>query len=621
LRLKKVQKKRAEKKAPYFTWPKDWTKSIPTVNRNAWLRGIADRDPKVWNAIIDYCFFFEQHHYKMFAPEGIKELSEFVQLTYTALATEGFFPVGENAINLVQVGHLFQHLVAVTGFETNDGTLRNQMLHKDNLVKVLFLQNPRCEFQLDQKKIFELNPQLASLWFGVYMAGTSTPTRRIQQNIYNHLANMDDRYSVANHRQTAPYFTCTYHAPDHALAVKSKMNAGIQRAGVPQFENNPDPNAEQKHIAIITNRWHRNHAVYKSAGPLVEQLVGKYKLTLIWTQDGEPDTIVKDYFDAVHHCYFTKDGQLVLPDEFVKNDYDMVYFPDVGMSDESIWLSNSRIAPIQACGYGHPDSTGANNHMDYFVCGDVEKDADYAYTETRVCLPGLAQEPAWPTAEKEDNYIDDDVVRINCVWGPDKYNRTLLEILAAINQTVAQRCAEEDRPAPEVEFHFFTSPGIHRYASVPSFAFEVSRLLPNVKMHTDWEYYDYMREMQKHDFALNSFQFGCYNVLTESLWAGIPFLTLVGDRFYNRAGMWLNDQVGLSENNFNIPREFVNGVADLILDPERLKAQRQHLKDIDLKECLYTLKGDYFLEAIEYIFANHPFTETKIIGEEYDEAN
>jgi len=613
LRQQKIKQKQRAQKLPYVQFPKDFREGIPVCRRDRWIKGVLDRDPLIWDAIIHYLSFFEVNHYRAYHTEALKILGEFVELTYLALMTEDFHPKqGEQAVILVQLGHLFQHIVAVTGYETNDGTLKNMMLKKDNLVKVLFLLNPRCEFQLDQHKLFDTNPALVSIWYSIYMAGISTPTKRIQQNIYRHLEQMDERYQVASHRQTATYFTCTYHNPEAALRCKSIINAAIQKAGVPTFENTPNPDAEKRHIAIITNRWHRNHAVYKSAGPLVEQLKDKYRLSLIWTGPHYPDTIVNEYFESVSQCYFDQNGGLVIPDELLKNDFDMAYFPDIGMSDESIWLSNAQVAPIQAVGYGHPDSTGANNRMDYFICGDVEKDADDAYSETRVCIPGLAQEPAWPTAPLEHNHIDDDIIRINCVWGPDKYNRTLLDVLAMINKEVMRRTGT----TPTHEFHLFASPGANRYAALPSFAGEVAALLPNARLHTEWEYYDYMREMQKHDFALNSFPFGCYNVLIESLWAGIPFATLVGDRFYNRAGMWLNERVGMEYNNFNQPMELITHMADLILDPGAIKAQREHLASIDLKERLFTLKDNYFLKAIDYIFENHPFTETKIIGDD-----
>jgi len=398
---------------------------------------------------------------------------------------------------------------------------------------------------------------------------------------------------------------------------------------LPQFVNTPRDSGEKQHIAIITNKWHRNHAVYKSASPLVEQLKGKYELSLLWTSspDRIPDTRVEDYFDHIHHCYFTPDGKLIVPDEVKNNDYAMVYFPDIGMSDESIWMSNIRMAPIQAVGYGHPDTTGEGNEIDYFVGGDVEKEATDQYAETMVLLPGLAQEPAWPTAPRQNNYQDDGIVRINCVWGPDKYNFTLLTLLAEINQQVHNKYQQEHQEAIENgltdhelrvvnhEFHFFASPGVNRYGALPPFLNDVNRILPNYHLHNLQEYFDYMVNAEMHDFALNSFPFGCYNVLIESLYMGLPFLTLVGDRFYNRAGMHLNNQIDMDENNFESPRELIDKAVTLITDPSELNRQRKHLAETDLKARLFTLKGDHFLEAVEYMLANHPFNETHIIGD------
>lgn len=449
------------------------------------------------------------------------------------------------------------------------------------------------------------------MWYMAYMMGLSSPTKRIQKNMFCHLANMDERWIPPHHSLSGLYFVCTYHNPEAALRVKGIINKGIKdRGGLPKFVNTPRESG-QKHVAIVTNRWHRNHAVYKSASPLVEQLVGKCKLTLIWTSppDRVPDTMITDYFDKVVYCYFKPNGDLEIPAEVMNNDFDMVYYPDIGMSDESIWMSNMRIAPIQAVGYGHPDTTGPNNEIDYFIGGDVEKDSTDSYAETMVLLPGLAQEPAWPTAPRQNNYKDDGIVRVNCVWGPDKYNHTLLTMLEGINKRVAQI-----DPESKHEIHLFGSPGMNRYAALPSFLREIGRMLPNATVHSEQEYYDYMENAEMHDFSLNSFPFGCYNVLVESLYMGLPFLTLVGDRFYNRAGMYLNDRIEMGENNFTQPQGLIAKAVELITNPAELKRQRDHLASLDLKSRLFTLKGDHFLEAVEHIFANHPFTETVLIG-------
>jgi hypothetical protein len=609
--LKKIKQRKQmkERKAPLVKMPSDPTVHIPTVNYNAWMRAIADRDPKVWDAMISYLLFFEKHHYKAFGVQAIKSMNEFGQVVYSTLADEEMSPTLDQATKLVQMGHLFQHLMAVCAHETNDAAIKNVLLQQGNVPKLLFLLNPRCNMQVDQSKLFEVEPFLTSIWFNTYMLGISTPTKTIQTNIYRHLHCMDERWTPPHHCLTGLYFTCTYHNPESAKRVKGIINKGIKSKSLPTFNNNPDP----KSIAIVTNKWHRNHAVYKSASTLVEQLKGKYKLTLVWTapKDRMPDTIVDDYFDKVVNCYFQPGGHLTIPNELKDNDFQMVYFPDIGMTDESVWLSNCRIAPIQAMGYGHPETSGDNSEIDYFIGGDIEKQSTDQYSETMVLLPGLAQEPAWPTAERKYNYIDDGIVRMNCVWGPDKYNSTLLSLLVEINNRVWKK-----DPKSKHEIHLFASPGINRYAALPSFRNEISRILPNAEIHSEQEYYDYMENAEMHDFSLNSFPFGCYNVLIESLYLGLPFLTLVGNRFYNRAGMWLNEQIDMDCNNFNTTGDFIDQATRLVTEPDRLKEQREHLASIDLKERLFTLRGNHFLEAVEYIVENHPFIETKIIGED-----
>jgi hypothetical protein len=563
---------------------------------------------------LEYLSYFQDHHYRQFGTDAIMLINEFVAVVFAAMAMKDFTPKKQEAVHLVQMGHIFQHLVASSSYRTTDALLDSVLPMQENVPKLLFLLNPRCEIQPNQTKLFDADPFLSSIWFLTYMMGISSPTKAIQQNMYRHLHNMDERFVPPHPSVSGLYFSCTYHHPDSARRVKKILNGAIKKHGgePPKFVNTPDPNS----IAIVTNKWHRNHAVYKSASPLVEQLKGKYKLTLVWTgpPDTVPDTQVTDYFDKVVYCHFNPGAGLTIPKELLNNDFQMIYFPDIGMTDESIWLSNFRMAPIQVVGYGHPETTGEGNEIDYFIGGDVEKHSTDAYAETMVLLPGLAQEPAWPTAERKHNHNDDDVVRVNCVWGPDKYNHTLLTVLAEINKRVNQY------KTVKLEFHLFASPGINRYAALPSFIRDVTGMLPNAEVHSDQEYYAYMENAEQHDFSLNSFPFGCYNVLIESLYMGLPFLSLVGERFYNRAGMYLNEQIGMEENNFADPQKLIEKAVTLITDASELKRQRDHLASLNLKELLFTLKGNHFLEATEYIIANHPFTETKIIGENNDEA-
>jgi predicted O-linked N-acetylglucosamine transferase (SPINDLY family) len=68
---------------------------------------------------------------------------------------------------------------------------------------------------------------------------------------------------------------------------------------------------------------------------------------------------------------------------------DMIYYPDIGMAPLSYFLAFARMAPVQAVGWGHPDTTGIPN-LDLFIsCAAMEPpDADAHYREQLCALGG-----------------------------------------------------------------------------------------------------------------------------------------------------------------------------------------------------------------------------------------
>ncbi|HEY8574048.1 tetratricopeptide repeat protein [Phenylobacterium sp.] len=69
---------------------------------------------------------------------------------------------------------------------------------------------------------------------------------------------------------------------------------------------------------------------------------------------------------------------------------DVLFYPDIGMSIASWLLAHARLAPVQAVGWGHPDTTGLHT-LDYFVSADAieAEGAEAHYTERLVRLPRL----------------------------------------------------------------------------------------------------------------------------------------------------------------------------------------------------------------------------------------
>ena len=581
------------------------SEGVPVWDTTAFIRLLlAKKWVDATQAVCDFLCFFEKNTYVGYGREDIRTFDKFITSVALMLTNTEYKIEGQYAFRLVSCGHIFSNIVTVSSYDTTDFLLK-QLISEGNLIKLAFCQNSRAKIQAKVSAFFDANPAVASLWYNTYLLGVGCVTETQQANLHRHIKDCDPRWTPINSNVSCPLFTSTYFNQQDVKRAKTLMNQSLARVTAKRpYEGTPDPLS----IGIFTSKWHRNHAVYKSAGPQVEQLLGKYKLTLVHLGPEFPDTLVRDYFDKVHQVAFDQTHKLHIPDEVIKNDFQLIFYPDLGMVDEGIWLANQRLAPIQCVGYGHPD-TSAATEIDYTIGGDIERDCADWYTEKLVLIPGLAQHPAIPTAIKKNNWVPKDKVHINCVWGPDKYNHTLLRVLAEVNN----RCGTEGHI-----FKFFPSPGVNRYASVVPFLRDIANTLPNVKVHTDIEYYDYMAEAEKNDFSINSFPFGGYNTVVESYYLGLPCVTMYGNRFYSRAGSFLNKQIGMPEMDSDNVVDFINIICKMIMDNEYRAAERAKLAATDLQEVLFKKGPPTFLKAIDHIIANHPLqTNPTLIGELY----
>ncbi len=572
---------------------------VPVVKVRRYYDAISKGDvAKVAAAFHEVLSYFEGTHFTAYGQEDLSRLDAFVGVVWAAMADPGFVLKGHLGLNLIATNHLLCNLVATSAYKTTNSLLLQVLRHPDNLMKLLFLYNQRCETVIDVKTFFDVEPQAASLWYATYSLGTSNPTALQLRNLQRHSEQMDERFVAPHQKISCMYFTTTYLAPLEDRRYKGIINKACKAKVKFDITSNPDP----KKIAIITAKWHRNHAVYKSAAPLVNQLRDKFDLTLVHLGGHVPSNLVTEGFEKIVNAKF-EGHTLKLPPELMDNNFGAIYYPDIGMNDECLWMSNSRLAPIQAMGYGHPATSGDHSEIDYFLGGDCEKDVAHCYGEQMILIPGLAQAPVWPQYERKNNWVARDELQINCVWGPDKYNHNMLSTLAEISRRAVQAH----------KWTFFPSPGINRYAGFVPFRAAVSEILPNSFIHCDKEYYDYMAVAEQGDFSVNSFPFGGYNTVVESLFLDLPIVTLEGDRYYNRACSYLLRELGMGALSHTKVDNFIEFCVQMIDDDRLRTAYRKELAGMDLRTELFKEDVDkHFLQAFEYIFAHHPIEKTDI---------
>ena len=537
---------------------------------------------------------FDKSSLEAVSPEARLQINEFVGTLLYLLTRPDLLLTREQTLKIMGGHHTLTNLVAISIFKSTDIHLAIISEQPRNFGKMLLLHSVRNKSRIDPRQFFNADPELASMWYATYgLSAVSPIAEHVWNNVKQHLAYVDDRLQVPDHRINGLLFQATYVDDDQARSIKMRFNADIQR----QIGNrNPKLAPVRDRIAIVTGKWRHGTAVHRSLSPLVNSLRNNYRLTLIHL--GKHDSsVVTEGFDEVRNI--TQEGRTLDCSDLHNGRFQLAFFPDVGMTSESIWLSNMRLAPIQAVGYGHPTTT-AGSRIDYFIGGaevELPEKAQEFYTERLVLIPGLAAVPVYPAYQPQFPPPVQDRIVINLPWGVAKINHPIVKRLQAIQQRVS-------RP---IEFHFFPGSGLHRYHSVPVVLKELGAILgTGAKVYSNRAYAEYMTVLEEAHFALDSYPFGGYNTVVDSLHLGKPMVTQEGDRFYNRASSALLRRVGLEELITHSEEEYIEKAVRLATDDEYRNELSARLRNTDLRACLFDDDNtQYFCKAIDYLIENH----------------
>ena len=91
-------------------------------------------------------------------------------------------------------------------------------------------------------------------------------------------------------------------------------------------------------------------------------------------------------------------------------------------------------------------------------------------------------------------------------------------------------------------------------------------------------FYDHLAHYNQADIALDTFPFSGATTTFQSLWMGVPVISLMGERFIGRMGGALSTHAGLEDLVADTPEEYVAKAAALAGDIPRLKELRAGLR-------------------------------------------
>ncbi len=485
------------------------------------------------------------------------------------------------------------NLTALSELQTTDAYLQKVAVQENGLAKLLTLYSARNTVRIDRSALFQRNPQLASRW---YMAFFDTYTSALADNnalehLRMHLESIDPRIDLGR-AVNRVYFACTYIDPEKDAAFKQFINTRVQ-------ENHPvtlefGPEHRNNKIAVFSGCWRNTHAVYKNQFAFIESLRDDYQLTFFPLRNRQ-DTSLFHKID--HSC---REGPLHL-ESFQRENFAAVYFPDVGMTEQSIILANLRLAPLQIASFGHSVSSFGSK-VDYFIAGEEVEDISLwqeNYSERLVILPGLGMVNLLPEVPAVVSQDESDVVRIACPWSAPKCS-------AAIIQTLKRIVAHAQRP---LHFLFLAGGGVTRANGYLPFVRQLESTLQgaSVEVLPHLPYPEYLEKIGQCDFALDSFHFGGCNSVVDVLLLGKAILSQQGSKWYNRIGGAQLKHIGLGELVHQSDDSYCEQALRIINEPGYLAAleEKIHAADIANGALFSTQPAVGFKRAIDYLMANH----------------
>ncbi|AFY39502.1 hypothetical protein Lepto7376_3276 [[Leptolyngbya] sp. PCC 7376] len=573
--------------------------SQPTFNPRTYLQLYLDGDyDQLSVAFIEMLAHFETVLYTEITPELQYFIDVFIK-NFLYLFSQADYVLGDrHALRFIQLNPIIANLTAISHQKTTDYYLHILQKQPQNFIKILTLLNPRCKTEVDYPLLFSTNAALAARWYSyyieLYLSAQVNPIAR--KNLRRHIAYTDDERLIEFANIADVYFGATYINHEGDRPIKQRLNQAIRDNTFCQTANIQNINPNPRKIAIITAFWQQNHSVYRTLHIFLEALIPDYDLTLIYL-GSNLDTVDQTLFKDVISLEVV-DGALNL-DPIRQNDFAIAYFPDVGMSPESILLSNLRIASIQIAGTGHPVSTYGSN-IDYIISGgtvEVRSLATKHYDERLVLLPGNGAVHDCPNYELQNPKKSRSEIVINCPWLGQKINEPLVKLLGFIHKKATKK----------VFFRFFPSHSLRKNGLIP-FSRDLAQILPSESFEVilGKPYSDYMALLEEGDFSLDSYPFGGSNVMLDNLYLRKPIVGYEGKKWANRIGPQLLRQVGMAELVATNANDYVKLALKLVDNTAYRQGVGDRLRKVNLnKQIFQTDEPQYFKRAIAYLQEHH----------------
>lgn len=336
-----------------------------------------------------------------------------------------------------------------------------------------------------------------------------------------------------------------------------------------------DRNPDRKLRVGYVSPDFRNHAVNYFLSPIYKCNKSNFELfaySNVEVEDRITDKI-KNHFDHWHDIRRLSDD--VVADLVEKDKIDILIDLAGHTGHNRLMVFARKPAPIQVTWLGYTATTGMEA-MDYRITdayADPEGMTEYLNTEKLWRMPDIfaAYSPREnsPSVIDHPPFEDNGYVTFGCFNNFTKVTDPVLEAWAKIIAAVPDSKLfleisgiQNDKTRADVQARF-----VKHGLPLDRIIFEIR------KPENQYVLYN------KIDIALDPFPAVGGTTSMDTVWMGVPFITLAGKHFGSRMGIPILKNIGLEELIANNVEEYVAIAVDLAKKSDRLKAMRHNLRE------------------------------------------
>ena len=198
-------------------------------------------------------------------------------------------------------------------------------------------------------------------------------------NKYN-FQTFNKKYSIDSQALDPPIFALSYDQYDNKKLFTEIVN--LYRKLYPKLNYIKDFKKKETNkikIGFISNFFTNNHTIGKLYKGLIKNLDReKFEISIFNGNQSKKKDLINNKYILPRN--FDESSKLIS-----KQDLDIIFYPDIGMSSQMYFLTFQKLARYQITSWGHPETTG-NISIDYFLSSNLmeTQDAQNNYSEKLV---------------------------------------------------------------------------------------------------------------------------------------------------------------------------------------------------------------------------------------------